>query len=109
VTLAALVLGAALAVFCVFWVARPFLREPEPESDTLAEPEARRLALFDERDRALASLKQHEFDHRTGAISDEDYRAGVGVLRRQAALAIRALDTLDAPAGAEPREPVRAG
>lgn len=93
----ALVLAALLAVLCVVWVARPFIREPEPEDDTLAEPEARRLALLDERDRALAALKQLEFDHRTGTVSDEDYRAAVGGLRREAAMAIRALDAFDAP------------
>lgn len=99
----ALVLGALLAVLCVLWVARPFLREPEPEDDTLAEPEARHLALLDERDRALAALKQLEFDHRTGTVSDEDYRAAVGGLRRQAAEALRALDVLGAPRP-EPKE-----
>jgi hypothetical protein len=91
----ALVLGALLAVACVFWVARPFLREPEPEDDRLAEPDAlerRRVALVEERDRALAALKELELDHRTGAVSDEDYRALVGPLRRQAAEALRALE-----------------
>jgi hypothetical protein len=104
----ALVLAALLAVLCVVWVARPFLREPEPENDTLAEPEARRLALLDERDRALAALKQLEFDHRTGTVSDEDYRAAVGRLRREAADAIRALDALDA-LPAERKEVARVG
>jgi hypothetical protein len=104
----ALALAALLAVLCVVWVARPFIREPEPEDDTLAEPEARRLALLDERDRALAALKQLEFDHRTGTVSDEDYRAAVGGLRREAAVAIRALDALDAPASG-PREVARVG
>jgi len=105
-TTAALVLAGLLAVLCVVWVARPFIREPEPEDDTLAEPEARRLALLDERDRALAALKQLEFDHRTGTVSDEDYRAAVGGLRREAAGAIRALDALDATAP-EPKEVAR--
>lgn len=104
----ALVLAALLAVLCVVWVARPFLREPEPMDDTLAEPEARRLALLDERDRALAALKQLEFDHRTGTVSDEDYRAAVGGLRREAADAIRALDALDARP-AERKEVARVG
>ena len=56
----ALVLGAALAVVCVVLVALPFLREPEPDSDELDEltPERRRrLALAEERDRALAALE----------------------------------------------------
>ena len=97
-TTLALVLAALLAVLCVLWVAYPFVREPAPEDDTLAEPEVRRLALLDARDRALAALKQLEFDHRTGTVSDEDYRASVGGLRREAAEAIRALDALEQPA-----------
>jgi hypothetical protein len=95
VTALALVLAAVLAVACVVYVARPFLQEPEAEDDRLDEPgelERRRLALEEDRDRALGALKQLEFDHRTGAVSDEDYRAQVGPLRRQAAAALRALE-----------------
>ncbi len=93
----ALVLGAVLAIACVVFVSRPFLREPAlaVESDRLHEPdtaERRRLSLAEERDRALAALKELEFDHRTGKVSDEDYRALVGPLRRQAAEALRALE-----------------
>ena len=91
----ALVLAAALAVIAVLVVARPFLRDPAPASDVLDEPdelERRRLSLAEERDRALAALKELEFDHRTGKISDEDYRSLVGPLRRRAADALRALE-----------------
>jgi hypothetical protein len=91
----ALVLGAVLAVACVVAVALPFLREPEPESDALDElddEERRRLELLEERDRALGALKELEFDHRTGAVSDEDYRAQIGTLRRNVAAALQALD-----------------
>ena len=91
----ALAFAAALAVVAVFFVARPFLHEPAPASDRLDElaPEARqRLALAEERDRALMALKELEFDHRTGKIDDVDYRALVGPLRRQAAEALQALD-----------------
>ena len=89
----ALFLGAALAVLCVVLVALPFLREPEPVSDELDEltPERRRrLALAEERDRALAALKELEADHRAGRVNDEDYRASIGPLRREAAEALRA-------------------
>ena len=92
---AALVLGALLALLVVAFVARPFLREPAPASDHLDElgtEERRRLELVEERDRALAALKELEFDHRTGKVSDEDYRALVGELRQVAANALRALD-----------------
>jgi hypothetical protein len=91
----ALVLAVALAVSCVAFVARPFLREPGVEDDRLLalSPEEReRLRLSEERDRALAALKELEFDHRTGKVSDDDYRALVGPLRRQAAEILRALD-----------------
>ena len=91
----ALAVGAVLAVAAVVFVARPFLRDPSPASDRLDElaPEAReRLALAEERDRALAALKELEFDHRTGKVSDEDYRAQVGPLRRRAAEVLRALE-----------------
>jgi hypothetical protein len=90
---AALVIGAVLAIACVVAVALPFLREPSAHDDRLDEPgeqAQRRLAVAEERDRALAALKELEFDHRTGKISDEDYRAQVGPLRRRAAETLRA-------------------
>jgi hypothetical protein len=91
----ALVLAALLAVLCVVAVALPFLRDPEPESDSLEELDdagGRRLELVEARDRALAALKELEFDHRTGTVSDEDYRALVGPLRQEAANALQALE-----------------
>jgi len=106
-TLLALVLAALLAVVCVIYVARPFLREPEPlddRLDALGDRERLRLALEEERDRALAALKELEFDHRTGAVSDEDYRALVGPLRREAAEALRALDGPAKPPRTRARE-----
>lgn len=103
----ALVLAAALVVACVVIVALPFLREPDPESDLLdqLEPvERRRLELLEARDRALAALKEFEFDHRTGTVSDEDYRAQVGALRREAAAALRALGSAERHEDGEARQ-----
>jgi len=88
-------IGLLLAGVAVVLVALPFLREPLADDDRLDAPgeaEERRLALVEERDRALAALKELEFDHRTGKIEDADYRALVGPLRRAAASALRALD-----------------
>ena len=93
---AALVLAAVLAVVAVFVVAVPFLREPAPASDVLLGPradETRSLALAEERDRALAALKELEFDHRTGKLSDSDYGELVGAYRRRAAAALRGLES----------------
>jgi hypothetical protein len=88
--------GALIAVAAVLLVALPFLRSSrEGAGDTLDTPteaQERRLALIEERDHALAALKELEFDHRTGKIGDEDYRSAVGPLRRAVAEALRALD-----------------
>jgi hypothetical protein len=94
-TAVALVLGAILAIAAVLYVALPFLREPAPSQDRLDQPgalEQRALELAEERDRALGALKELEFDHRTGKISDDDYRELVGPLRRRVAEALRALE-----------------
>ncbi len=100
-------LAATLAVACVVVVALPFLREPDPDSDELGrldDEERRRLELREARDRALAALKELEFDHRTGTVSDEDYRAQVGPLRREVAAALQALA---GEAGEGPPPPAR--
>jgi len=94
-TALAFVVGGLLAGACVLYVALPFLREPDPSSDVLDEPgalERRALELAERRDRALAALKELEFDHRTGKVSDEDYRELVGPLRQRVAEALRALE-----------------
>jgi hypothetical protein len=91
----ALVLAGVLAAACVLLVAVPYLREPAPRDDSLDvtdELGLRQLELSEERDRALAALKELEFDHRTGKIADADYRALVGDYRRQAAAALKALE-----------------
>jgi hypothetical protein len=90
-----IVLALVLAAAVVVVVALPFLREPVAADDRLDAPneaEEGRLLLVEERDRALAALKELEFDHRTGKVSDEDYRAQVGPLRRRAAEVLRALE-----------------
>lgn len=94
----ALILGAVLAVSAVVLVALPFLREPAGDDhlETTSPLEDQRLAFSEERDRSLAALKELEFDHTTGKVSDEDYRSLVGPLRRAAADALRAIDAIDA-------------
>jgi hypothetical protein len=82
-----LLLGALLAAATVFFVAVPFLRAHEPPA--AFEPADDALAAAEERDRALAEIRELEFDHRTGKITDDDYRALVQPLRRQAAKMLR--------------------
>jgi hypothetical protein len=102
----ALVLGGLLTVLCVLFVARPLLRSgdeaagPTPAADT-------RVRLLERRDRALAALKELEFDHRTGKVSDEDYGALVGPLRREAGEALAALEREEREEREEARVDVR--
>jgi len=98
----ALALGALLAAACVILVAQPYLRKPGTESDAIDEPgerEQRWLELAEVRDRAFGALKELELDHRTGKVSDEDYRELVGPLRREAADALRTLESRASTAG----------
>ena len=109
--LVALVLAALLAIASVVFVARPFLRAPAAPDDRLPEADAAEqeaVRLREQRDRALAALKELEFDHRTGKISDEDYRELVGPLRREAADALRALERRTPAARKRPRADARA-
>ncbi|MDP9491498.1 MAG: hypothetical protein M3P42_04750 [Actinomycetota bacterium] len=78
-----LVLAGLLAAAAVVFVSIPFLRTEDPPEPFVAP--AAELAAAEERDRVLGELKELEFDHRTGKITDEDYRAQIGPLRRQAA------------------------
>ena len=99
-----LVIVVVLAAAAVLVVCLPFLREPEVDDDRLDAPteeDERRLTLAEERDRALAALKELEFDHRTGKVDDADYRASVGPLRRAAAQALQALDAAKAASAQE--------
>jgi hypothetical protein len=104
---AALAIAAVVAAAAVVLAALPFLREPSPAADRLErqdELERRTLELAEERDRALAALKELEFDHRTGKVSDEDYRRLVGPLRVRAAQTLRALEP-EIPEPPEPPQP----
>lgn len=97
-TTLAVLIGAVVAALCVVFVAGPFLREPALAAgadrfDELDAAGERALGLAEQRDRALAALKELEFDHRTGKLSDDDYREQVGPLRREAADALSQLET----------------
>jgi len=101
-----IILATAVTVGALLYVAHPLLSRTESPPATRADGlAAGRLALVEERDRALAALKELEFDHRTGTISDEDYRSQVGPLRREAASTLQAIE--QDGAGGSPSPPRR--
>jgi hypothetical protein len=92
-----LVVLAALVVALVAW---PLVRERPVEATA---PDARRLALLERRDAALAALLELDLDHRAGKLTDEDAESERATLRDEAVGALAELEALDAaPAPAEP-------
>lgn len=92
----ALVVVALIAAGAVFAVSLPLLRRA-PNRDEPSPEQLFRLALLERRDRAYAALKELEFDHRTGKVSDADYRALLAPLRGEARTALRLLQAADRP------------
>jgi len=91
-------LAAAVTVVALFYVARPFFLGPEPSATARAvAATGERLELVEERDRALAALKELEFDNRTGKVSDGDYRELIGPLRRRAIETLQSLEPDETP------------
>ena len=90
----ALVLGALIAVVAV--VRRAAVPPRTPASrDADRRPERRAsslLELIEERDRALAALKELEFDHRTGRSTTPTTAPSSGRCAAAAAEALQALD-----------------
>ena len=93
----AIVFGLLLALAAVLLVMEPLLRastgqrvaEAEPlfsDSDDEADP------LLMRRDRALAALKEIDFDKATGKLSDEDYARMKAQFTTEALEALRAAD-----------------
>lgn len=91
------ILAAIVVAGALLYVARPFFRAPERQTMDADGTASRRLAFVEERDRALAALQELEFDHRTGKISDRDYRELIGPLRRHAVETLRSLEPRDPP------------
>jgi hypothetical protein len=77
-----------LMLACAAFVAWPLVRFAPDKMAT--QPEL--FEAFEERDRALAALRELEFDHRAGKIVDDDYRALVRTLRLRAAAALTTVD-----------------
>ena len=89
------ILAAAVVVAALVYVVHPFFHGAEPQAAGTGAREG--LELVEERDRALAALKELEFDHRTGKVSDADYRELVGQLRRRAVEVLRSLEPDETP------------
>jgi hypothetical protein len=71
---------------------RPAVAEP-----AAAPADAERGRIEEDVERSLASIREIEFDHRAGHLSDADYAALDGAERARTAELLRRLDALDSP------------
>ncbi len=96
-----LVLTVALLVAVLAFVGYPLLRAPGPAHDDRVAPAVgQRAQLAAEREHAIAALKDLEFEHSIGNLSDDDYESLRAAQRHKAVAILSELDRLDEPAPA---------
>jgi hypothetical protein len=94
-----------LAAAVVALVALPLVRERTVETSA---PDARRLALLERRDAALAALLELDLDHRAGKLTDADAERERATLRDEAVGALAELEALDGETTGQPPAPLEA-
>ena len=92
ISIGAILLGLALLVAVLLFLARPFLR-PQPQQT--AEISQRR-ELLARKEGLLDAIRILDFDHDTGKIPDEEFELQRAVLVNEAAATLKALDELPA-------------
>jgi hypothetical protein len=93
---AALVVGV-LVGFVMWMLSGPFRARAAGAAPAGSDE---RRALESAREAKYAEIRDNETDHRTGKLSDEDYRALDRQLRAEAVEILRAIDNLDGQASA---------
>jgi hypothetical protein len=96
-------IGLVMALLAVLLVLEPVLRAATGRVVVAAEPifsdsDDEDDPLLARRDRALAALKEIDFDRATGKLSDEDYERMKTQFTAEALDAIQAADAASAPA-----------
>ena len=87
----AIAAAAVLGMGCTVFVIWPFLRR-EPAAGLGLDSESLADELADEKSKLLVALKEIEFDHRTGKLSDEDFQKLDGEYRARALEVLRRID-----------------
>ncbi|MDX6645960.1 MAG: hypothetical protein QOK40_1687 [Miltoncostaeaceae bacterium] len=90
----AYVLVALVALVLIAVVGWPLIR-PAPGESSAAPPDEERGRLAEEVDRSLTAIREIDFDHRAGHLSDDDFATLDGAERARTAELLRRLDRLD--------------
>ena len=93
----------ALLVAVLIFVGYPLLQSGVPrEVEAIPPSLGQREQLVSQREHALSTLKELEFEHSIGNLSDADYAALHGAHRHKAVAIMRELDSLEITADAAP-------
>ncbi|MEW6272937.1 MAG: zinc ribbon domain-containing protein [Thermodesulfobacteriota bacterium] len=91
------IVGLVLVLAAAAYVAWPLLAPGEPlEAAPGATPDAGEITPEKEKELALLAIREADFDHRTGKLSDEDHAALRAELEERALRAIAAVDSASA-------------
>lgn len=92
------ILGIVMVSLVALYVAAPFFRRDADEETPLPEPVAPKDILERQKREAYAAIKEAEFDHEMGKLSDADFAALTEKYRLQALGAIAGLEAGEAHA-----------
>ena len=97
-----LAVAGILAVAVIFYLLRPLFGDDR--STAQAAPDSPHDALLREKEGVYLAIRELEFDHGTGVVSDDDYSRLIARYRAHAISLLKAIDQLEAEAGASSRE-----
>lgn len=78
-----------------FIISLPFFREEKEEQDTVFQTN-RKDQLLSEKESLYATIKELDFDHEMGKLSDEDYEQLKNEYTSKALTVLKALDQIEA-------------
>ncbi|MGQ9491435.1 MAG: zinc ribbon domain-containing protein [Anaerolineae bacterium] len=96
-----IVLAISLSAAAVLAVAYPILAKARTPTPGRASAQEQLAELLAQREAAFQALRELEFDHRVGKITDEDFAAFEANLKLHAAETLRALDRWEAETDAQ--------
>ncbi len=96
-----IVLAILLSAAAVLGVAYPILAKARANVPGRASAQEQLAELLAQREAAFQALRELQFDHRVGKITDEDFVAFEANLKQHAAETLRALDRWEAEADAQ--------
>ncbi len=97
-----LALAGLLAIAAIFYLLRPVFGNDGTAEQ--AAPDSRRDVLEREKEGVYLAIREIEFDHGTGVVSDDDYSRLMARYRAHAVSLLKAIDQLEPEAGASSRE-----